>query len=114
VGIVYIVVGWLVIQLGEVTFEALILPSWAPSIAVFPFDDMSEHGDQGYFCEGIAEEILNSLCKVANLLITAQKQVDPKAYDFFLRGQSYFAKHNIQDTVYARQMFKRALEVDPD
>ena len=40
--------------------------------------------------------------------------MDPKAYDFFLRGLSYFAKHNIQDTVYARQMFMRALEVDPD
>jgi len=29
VGLVYIVVGWLVIQVGEVTFEALILPPWA-------------------------------------------------------------------------------------
>ena len=29
----------------------------SPSIAVLPFDDMSEHGDQGYFCEGIADEI---------------------------------------------------------
>ncbi len=257
VGLVYIIVGWLVIQVGEVTFEALILPSWAlsllivlvllgfpialvlawafevtpegirkdsaglavtepeeappeldkaaPSIAVLPFDDMSEHGDQGYFCEGIAEEILNSLCKVANLRVASrvtafrfggkkadvkeigaklkvqtvlegsvrksgdmlritaqlvktadgyhlwsrqydrgvedifeiqeeiadsianalsvtlkrtspsvQKQVDPKAYDFFLRGLSNFAKHNAQDTVYARQMFSRALEVDPE
>ena len=256
VGIVYVVVGWILMQIGEVTFEALTLPAWsltllivlvllgfpialvlawafevtpegirkdsaclatepgetppelaksAPSIAVLPFDDMSEHGDQGYFCEGIAEEILNSLCKVANLRvasrvtafrfggkkadvkeigmklkvqtvlegsvrksgdmlritaqlvktadgyhlwsrqydrgledifeiqeeiadsianalsvtlkrtsISAQKKADPKAYDFFLRGQSYFAKHNIQDTVYARQMFNRALEVDPE
>jgi adenylate cyclase len=262
VGIVYVVVGWILMQIGEVTFEALGLPAWsltllivlvllgfpialvlawafevtpegirkdsvgraeaeakaeapedappeldesAPSIAVLPFDDMSEHGDQGYFCEGIAEEILNALCKVANLRVasrvtafrfggkkadineigrklkvqtvlegsvrksgdklritaqlvktadgyhlwsrqydrgledvfeiqeeiadsianalsvtlkrtsvSAQKQVDPKAYDFFLRGQSYFAKQNIQDTVYARQMFNRALEVDPE
>jgi adenylate cyclase len=258
VGVVYLVVGWIMMQVGEVTFEALGLPPWsltllivlvllgfpislvlawafevtpegirkdtaglaradgpedgapvldqsAPSIAVLPFDDMSEHGDQGYFCEGIAEEILNALCKVANLRVAsrvtsfhfggkkadvqeigrklkvqtvlegsvrksgdklrisaqlvktadgyhlwsrqydrgvedifeiqgeiaasiaralsvtlkstgfhAQKQVDPKAYDFFLRGQSYFAKHDISDTVYARQMFIRALEVDPD
>ena len=35
----------------------------APSIAVLPFDDMSERGDQGYFCEGIAEEILNALSR---------------------------------------------------
>ncbi len=258
VGIVYLIVGWIMMQIGEVTFEALGLPSWsltllivlvllgfpislvlawafeitpegirkdpagmteanvgedappvldrsAPSIAVLPFHDMSEHGDQGYFCEGIAEEILNALCKVANLRVAsrltafrfaskkadveeigkklkvqtvlegsvrksgdklritaqlvktadgyhlwsrqydrsledifeiqqeiaesianalsvtlkrtgslAQKQVDPKAYDFFLRGQSYFAKQDIRDTVYARQMFNRALEVDPE
>jgi TolB-like protein/Flp pilus assembly protein TadD len=257
VGVVYVVVGWVMMQIGEVTFEALGLPPWsltllivlvllgfpislvlawafevtpegirkdsaglaqtgeaedvppeldqsAPSIAVLPFNDMSEHGDQVYFCEGIAEEILNALCKVANLRVAsrvtafrfggknadikeigrklrvqtvlegsvrksgdklritaqlvktadgyhlwsrqydrgledifeiqeeiadsianalsltlkrnsshAQRQVDPKAYDFFLRGQGYFAKHDIQDTVYARQMFNRALEVDP-
>ncbi len=256
VAIAYIIVGWIMIQVGEVTFEALILPPWSlgfliaiillgfpiaivlawafevtpegihpdsagtvkgpeiektniekktPSIAVLPFYDMSEHGDQTYFCEGIAEEILNSLCKITNLRvasrvtafgfggkdtdireigrllkvqtvlegsvrksgdklrITAQlvktsdgyhlwsrqydrgledifeiqeeiadsiadalsvtlkrkpdradKQIDPKAYDFFLRGLSYFAKHNAQDNQYARQMFDHALEVDPD
>jgi adenylate cyclase len=40
--------------------------------------------------------------------------VDPKAYDLFLRGLGYFARQNIQDTIYARQMFQRALDVDPD
>lgn len=262
VGIAYVVIGWIMMQIGEVTFEALGLPSWsltllivlvllgfpislvlawafevtpegirkdsagldgaekekekekdsppeldqaAPSIAVLPFDDMSEHGDQGYFCEGIAEEILNALCKVANLRVASrvtafrfggksadvaeigrrlrvqtvlegsvrksgdklritaqlvktadgyhlwsrqydrgledifeiqeeiagsivdalsltlkhpdvfsQQHVDLKAYDFFLRGLSYFARHNIQDTIYARQMFERALEIDPE
>jgi len=255
VGIAYIVVGWIMMQVGEVTFEALSLPPWtltllivvvllgfpialvlawafevtpegvrkdsaglkpgadeeppeldqsAPSIAVLPFNDMSEHGDQAYFCEGIAEEILNALCKVANLRVASrvtafrfggkgsdvrdigrklkvqtvlegsvrkagdrlritaqlvktadgyhlwsrqydrrledifeiqeeiadsianalsvtlkrktpseQQPVDPKAYDLFLRGLSFFAKQNIQDTVYARQMFQHALEVDP-
>jgi len=254
VGFVYVCVCWIMMQVGEVTFEALALPPWAltllivilllgfpialvlawalevtpegirkdsasltakadegppeldqsaPSIAVLPFNDLSEQGDQVYFCEGIAEEILNSLCKVANLRVasrmtafrfgsksvdvkelgrklkvqtvlegsvrksgdrlritaqliktadgyhlwsrqydrrledifeiqeeiadsiasalsltlkrkttSAQQQLDPKAYDLFLRGLSYFAKHNIQDTVYARQMFGRALEVD--
>jgi len=255
-GIVYVIVGWVMMQVGEATFEALSLPPWAltllivlvllgfpialtlawafeitpegirkdsaaaaseadetppeldrsaPSIAVLPFDDMSEHGDQSYFCEGIAEEILNALCKVANLRVASrvtafrfggkgadvrdigrklkvqtvlegsvrksgdqlritaqlvktadgyhlwsrqydrrledvfeiqaeiadsianalsvtlkqktaseQQQVDPKAYDLFLRGLGFFSKHNVQDTVYARQMFTRALEVDPE
>jgi len=176
-----------------------------PSIAVLPFADLSDTGDQGYFCEGIAEEILNSLCMVANLRVvprmaafqfdsthadiqeigrklkvrtvltgsvrksgnnlrinvllvntadgfhiwsrqydrkledvfevqaeiansitsalsitfmrkhdTSPQQMDPKAYDFFLRGLSYFAKHTIQYNVYARQMFKRAIDIDPN
>ena len=44
----------------------------APSIAVLPFDDLSENHDQGYFCEGMAEEILNALCKVANLRVASR------------------------------------------
>jgi TolB-like protein/Flp pilus assembly protein TadD len=256
VALVYVVVGWFLMQFGEVTFEALKLPEWAltllivivllgfpialvlawaleitpegirrdsdglqgepgggapkldktaPSIAVLPFADLSEHGDQVYFCQGIAEEILNALCKVAKLRvasrvtafrfdgtnadvteigeklnvqtvlegsvrksgdqlrITAQlvttadgyhlwsrqydrrledvfeiqaeiadsivnalsltlrrrgddsvTKADPRAYDLFLRGQGYFAKHSAEDTVYARQMFEKALEVDPE
>ncbi|MEE4294091.1 MAG: hypothetical protein V2I79_08985, partial [Xanthomonadales bacterium] len=251
VAVVYILVGWVVLQVGEVTFEALLLPGWslsllialvvlgfpialvlawayeltpkgirrdpedveqaeiveesAPSIAVLPFEDMSEHGDQGYFCEGIAEEILNALCKIPDLRvasrvtafqfcrrheeagvaeigkklqvgtvlegsvrkagdrlrITAQlvktgdgyhlwsrqydrgledifsiqeeiarsiaealsvtlnesglgtQQVTPKAYDFFLRGLSYFARQTLEETIYARQMFQRAIKIEP-
>lgn len=255
VAIAYVIVAWIVMQVGEVTFEALTLPPWAlslliviiglgfpialvlawayevtpegirrdsaaparahnpedtaedpaPSIAVLPFGDMSEQQDQAYFCEGIAEEILNALCKVANLRVASRmasfqfgskqaditeigrklkvqtvleggvrkagdrlritvqlvktadgyhlwsrqfdrkledifeiqeeiadlvanslsvtlkrehtfthKAVDPRAYDFFLRGLSYFGRHSMQDNVYARQMFNRAIEVDPD
>lgn len=174
------------------------------SIAVLPFEDMSEKQDQVYFCEGIAEEILNALDKIEDLRIasrmssfhfgarsadvqevgrklhvgavlegsvrksgdrmriTAQLvnaadgyhlwsqrydfnledvfkiqeeiaasiagtlslsmrrtpseqsvKVSPKAYDFYLRGLSYFARHSAQDTIYARQMFQRAIDVEP-
>jgi adenylate cyclase len=123
VGVAYIVIGWVLMQIGEVTFEALQLPEWAltllivlvvlglplalvlawayeitpegvrrdsaaaptaaveeppaldesaPSIAVLPFDDMSEEGDQKYFCQGIAEEILNALCKIENLRVASR------------------------------------------
>lgn len=257
VALMYIIVAWVVLQVGEVVFEGLGVPPWsltlliimvllgfpialvlswayevtpsgirkdpagniealtdiesdqyedgAPSIAVLPFGDMSEKSDQNYFCEGIAEEILNALCKIANLRVAsraaafqfggkqadlkevskklgvqtvlegsvrksgdrlrittqlintndgyhiwsrqydrrledifeiqeeiansiakalsvtlkhrkkvAQQQVDPKAYDLFLRGLSYFATHTTQDNVYARQMFKQAIEIEPD
>jgi adenylate cyclase len=177
----------------------------APSIAVLPFDDMSEKANQAYFCEGMAEEILNALTKIANLRVTSrvasfqfgskradiqeigrklkvrtilegsvrrsgddlritaqlinardgfhiwsrqydrklvdifdiqeeiansiasalslslkrkrnetQQQVDPKAYDFFLRGLHYFARQTTQDNVYARQMFKQAIDIEPE
>jgi len=256
VAIAYLLVAWFMMQIGEVTFEALTLPAWAltlvivilllgfpialvlawalevtpegiqkdsagrktetksagakavaveRSIAVLPFHDLSENADQGYFCEGIAEEILNALCKIANLRvaaritafhmggqqtdiqsvgqklgvqtllqgsvrkandtlritvelintedgyhlwarqydrklkdvldiqeeiansiasalsvtlkrksISARQPVDPRAYDFFLRGQGYFARQSGENTVYARKMFKQAIEIDPD
>ncbi len=253
VALVYIFVSWIIIQIGEASFEALQVPMWAmslllvlvmlgfplalvlawgyelgpmskrtgrghiesltefegygdkaPSIAVLPFDDLSETGDQAYFCEGMAEEILNALCKVANLRVASrvaafqldsgsdiheigrkldvqtvlegsvrksgdrlritaqlintndgfhmwsrqfdrkledifeiqeeiansiatalsvslkqkrgwgQQHIDPKAYDFFLRGLSYFARHTTQDNNHARQMFSRAIDIEPD
>lgn len=34
VGIVYLVVGWILMQIGEVTFEALQLPDWSLSLLI--------------------------------------------------------------------------------
>ena len=42
------------------------------SIAVLPFVDMSPDGDQGYFCDGIAEEILNALTRIDALRVAAR------------------------------------------
>lgn len=42
------------------------------SIAVLAFDDMSPEGDQEYFSDGIAEEILNALTKIPNLKVAAR------------------------------------------
>jgi len=43
-----------------------------PSIAVLPFADMSAARDQEYFCEGIAEEILNSLTQIDGLRVASR------------------------------------------
>ena len=43
-----------------------------PSIAVLPFADMSPGKDQDYFCDGIAEEILNALTRIRNLHVAAR------------------------------------------
>lgn len=42
------------------------------SIAVLPFADMSPEGDQGYFSDGVAEEILDALARVPGLKVAAR------------------------------------------
>ncbi len=43
-----------------------------PSIAVLAFDDMSPQRDQEYFCDGIADEIINDLTRIENLHVAAR------------------------------------------
>lgn len=43
-----------------------------PSIAVLSFSDLSADKDQEYFCDGIAEEITNSLARVAGLEVASR------------------------------------------
>jgi len=44
----------------------------AASIAVLPFSDLSEEGNQAYFSDGIAEEILNVLAHVNGLKVASR------------------------------------------
>lgn len=132
---VYLVVGWLVIQVSAATFEPMGLPSWglkmvivlvglgfalacalawtyditsggvertmelaAPSqlvkpdpaesaalpepsgagvapkasVAILPFTDLSVAKDQDYFCDGLAEEIINALTRVRGIHVTSR------------------------------------------
>src|SRR5688572_16215205 len=52
------------------------------SIVVLPFLDMSAEKDQGYFADGVAEEILNRLAQSSNLRVTARTSA------FALRDQA--------------------------
>jgi TolB-like protein/Flp pilus assembly protein TadD len=56
---------------------ALAGPAVAPapsarSVAILPFSDISPERDQAYFCDGIAEEIINALCCVRGLQIASR------------------------------------------
>jgi non-specific serine/threonine protein kinase len=42
------------------------------AIAVLPFEDMSAGRDQEYFCDGIAEEIINALNQIGRLRVAAR------------------------------------------
>jgi serine/threonine protein kinase/Tfp pilus assembly protein PilF len=45
---------------------------WEKSIAVLPFTNMSADPEQEYFCDGIAEEIINALTNVESLRVVAR------------------------------------------
>ena len=53
-----------------------------PSIAVLPFDDMSPQRDQAYFCEGMAEEVINALSRIEGLKVSSRTSA------FQFQGQS--------------------------
>ena len=42
------------------------------SVAVLPFIDLSHEQDQEYFCEGVAEEIINTLARVRRLRVASR------------------------------------------
>ena len=57
--------------IAQVTETYSATPS-QPSIAVLAFSDMSSEKDQEYFCDGIAEEILNNLTQIKGLNVAAR------------------------------------------
>lgn len=67
---------------GEIT-QAPVAPSPPPppkptpastrkSIAVLPFADLSPAKDQGHFCEGLAEELINTLTRIHELRVISR------------------------------------------
>jgi serine/threonine-protein kinase len=53
-----------------------------PSIAVLPFANMSADPEQEYFCDGLAEEIINSLTQLPVLKVTARTSA------FYFKGKN--------------------------
>ncbi|GAF74993.1 unnamed protein product, partial [marine sediment metagenome] len=52
--------------------ETVPVPSYKHSIAVLPFDDLSPQKDQEYFCDGLAEELINRLNNIESLRVPAR------------------------------------------
>ncbi|MBX3725024.1 MAG: tetratricopeptide repeat protein [Xanthomonadales bacterium] len=75
--------------LGATAVDAAGAPSGAApanSIAVLPFDDMSADGDQGWFADGLAEELLDRLARIEGLQVAARTSA------FALRGRALDAQ----------------------
>jgi len=52
--------------------ELLAVENDIPSIAVLPFADMSAGQDHGYFCDGMAEELINALGRLDKLRVASR------------------------------------------
>lgn len=59
---------------ATVLFDDLAIVHSVPenSIAVLPFANMSADAENEYFCDGLAEELLNALSKIENLKVAAR------------------------------------------
>ncbi|HKJ20837.1 MAG TPA: winged helix-turn-helix domain-containing protein [Woeseiaceae bacterium] len=71
--LVVVAAAIVVVLFATVFRDAWIKQSVDPkSIAVLPFDDLSESQDQRWFADGLAEEILNSLARTPDLSVTGR------------------------------------------
>ena len=62
-----------------------------PSIAILPFDNMSNDPEQSYFCEGITEDIITDLSIASGLRVIARNST------FVYKGQSVSIKRVGED-----------------
>ncbi len=72
------------------------------SIAVLPFSDLSPAGDQGYFADGLAEEILNALAGVRELKVagrTSSFAYRDRDVDVRTVGTSLGVRHVLEGSV---------------
>jgi adenylate cyclase len=54
--------------------EAPALPD-KPSLAVLPFDNLSDHADDEYFADGLTDDLITDLAKISGLFIIARNSV---------------------------------------
>jgi adenylate cyclase len=66
-----VTVGWWMLA-GDPHDSLTEQPPGLKSIAVLPFVDLSEDGDQEYFADGVSEEVLNSLTRIPSLRVIAR------------------------------------------
>jgi len=77
IGLLVLVIALMAVErvffAGGDSLESEVLSTSTPkSIAVLPFTDLSQAQDQGWFADGLAEEILNALVRVPDLQVAAR------------------------------------------
>ena len=69
----------------------------------------------------IQDDISQAIVKALRVILSEDEKqqiekarvVNVEAYDFYLRGKQYFHQHRRKSLDYARQMFNKAIEIDP-
>jgi TolB-like protein/tRNA A-37 threonylcarbamoyl transferase component Bud32/Tfp pilus assembly protein PilF len=59
-------------KMGEPRTDTVRISDWKTSIAVLPFKNMSADPEQEYFCEGLAEELINALTQIKDMRVVAR------------------------------------------
>ena len=70
----------------------------------------------------IQEDIAQSIAKALRVVLTEREKreiekvptANLEAYDYYLRGRQYFNQLRLKSLKFARQMFQRAIEIDPN
>jgi adenylate cyclase len=73
-----------------------------PSIAVLPFDNMSSDPEQGYFADGITEDIITTLSYISSLFVIARNSCfayKGKARDLRQVGQELGVRYVLEGSV---------------
>ncbi|MEO1244441.1 MAG: winged helix-turn-helix domain-containing protein [Pseudomonadota bacterium] len=73
-----------------------------PSVAVMPFDDLSPGGDQGYFADGLADEIITRLAELDGLLVIGRGssfRFRDSSEDLRAVGESLDVDHVVEGSV---------------
>ena len=73
-----------------------------PSIAVLPFDNMNGDADKAYFADGMTEDLITDLSKVAGLVVIARNSTfryKAKAHDVRDIGKALNARYVLEGSV---------------
>ena len=69
---------------------------------------------QDEIATSIGEALQLTLAPGDDRLVQAGRSTDIRGYDFYLRGRGYFRRRTRDDIESARQMFIKAIEIDPE
>ena len=79
------------------------------SVAVLPFADMSPNKDQGYFADGVAEEVLNQLSRIRDLFVvgrTSSFSFKGKNEDLRVIGEKLGVSHILGRFLYGQTLHR--------